>query len=129
MSIRTHTVVALLNVGAGALRAFCPSDALQEGPTLRIEAAGPEAALEAAYSVGNRIGADAAGRHWPAQVRSLSMGDLLLVDGAPFSVAALGFDPVRPADLAAAQATGLRHPALWDLDLDAWRAEWPADPR
>lgn len=36
--------------------------------------------LESAYRIGNRMGADAVGAEWPHTVRSMSVGDVVLVE-------------------------------------------------
>jgi voltage-gated potassium channel Kch len=44
-----------------------------------VEAADWTLAAEAAYAIGNRMGADTEGQEWPSDVRSLSVGDVLYV--------------------------------------------------
>jgi hypothetical protein len=65
-----------------------------------VEADSPTAAAEAAFAVGNRMADDADGKEHPSWVRSISVGDVLLVrgwsdDDAPdLAVAPVGFTPV-----------------------------------
>lgn len=71
-----------------------PTDKLMYLDTWQIDAASPSWALSYAYEVGqngipNRHGIDYEGY----RVRSLSVGDVLSVDGVPFVVAPFGFHP------------------------------------
>lgn len=119
--IAVHT---FLNLGAGLFSRLLADDALMTGPVLAIDAADPTDALYGAYAVGNRMEADAHGRSWPSQVRSLSVGDVLVVEGAAFVVAPVGFTPIDAKQVSRACREGVRRPELLDLDTDAWRAEW-----
>ncbi|WP_318218827.1 hypothetical protein [Streptomyces sp. SCL15-6] len=64
-----------------------------------------EAAAEAAFTVGNRQGPDDTGQRWPADIRSVSVGDVVKVTGPDhwivhLCVANLGCSPVaEPAHL------------------------------
>lgn len=74
---------------AGMLDGYDGAHALTTAPDLklRVSAVSPMLAAEAAFAVGNRANADYDGLLWPADVRSLSVGDLLAVqsgDGVTF---------------------------------------------
>lgn len=66
---------------------------------LMVEADSPGVAADAAYTIGNRMGADKDGKTWSPSVRSVSVGDVIFVrasgsdtfDG--FAVAGIGFEP------------------------------------
>ena len=69
---------------------------------LMIEADSPGAAADAAYVIGNRMGADKDGKTWSPGVRSVSVGDVIFVRdldapladiGEGFAVAGVGFEP------------------------------------
>lgn len=119
--IAVHT---FLNLGAGIFVRFLDDDALMAGPVVEIAATDAADVLDATYVVGNRMGADAHGRSWPSQVRSLSVGDVLVVEGSAFVVAPIGFEPVDVARVERACREGVRRPELADLDTESWRAEW-----
>ena len=59
--------------------------------TINIEKPSISAALEALYVVGNKMGADATGRRWPATRRSLSIGDLAVIGAASYVCAMAGW--------------------------------------
>jgi hypothetical protein len=122
------TVHTFLNLGAGIFSDFLADDALMAGPDLAIDATDPTDALHETYAVGNRVGGDARGRSWPSQVRSLSVGDVLVVEEAAFVVAPIGFTPVDAERVDRACREGVRRPELFDLDTETWRAEWPDRP-
>ncbi|MEU0851459.1 hypothetical protein ABZ387_26355 [Streptomyces flaveolus] len=63
-----------------------------------------EAAAEAAFTVGNRQGSDDTGQMWPADIRSVSVGDVVKVTGPDhwiihLCVANLGCTPVAEPTL------------------------------
>lgn len=95
-----YLITANVNVGGGLRRrAYDPADPVATVGYYDVEADSPQAAAQAAYDIGNRMAADTEGRTWPADVRSLSVGDLLYVAGADESVTILavaryGFDEV-----------------------------------
>ncbi|WP_225650983.1 hypothetical protein [Streptomyces solaniscabiei] len=58
-----------------------------------------ESAADAAFTVGNRQGPDDTGQRWPADIRSVSVGDVVKVTGPDhwtihLSVDPFGFSPV-----------------------------------
>lgn len=53
-----------------------------------------EAALEDLFWVGNKQGPDSAGRRWPLDRRSMSVGDLVVVEGETYAVDIVGFKAV-----------------------------------
>jgi hypothetical protein len=59
--------------------------------TISLEKPSISAALEALYVVGNKMGADATGRRWPATRRSLSVGDLAVIGAAHYVCAMAGW--------------------------------------
>lgn len=91
------TVTAFVNEGPGRFFAFAPGDTLVHAGTYTFEAESPEAALNLIWEVGNRMAVDANGTEWPPTVRSLSVGDVLVVGDDVWSVAPVGFDPVPAA--------------------------------
>lgn len=119
-------VRAFLNAGPGMFWRYAPGDALKPGPVVRLaldDAARPDpllgsvslppealehAALDRAWAVGNRMGADDAGAEWPSDVRSLSVGDVLAIGEAAWSVAMFGFEALPPGALAASLDPDLR---------------------
>ena len=67
---------------------------------------GPEGAAEVLFGIGNRMGADDDGRIWPSSVRSLSVGDVVVVVArdsnkrqAVLTVNPVGWGIVEEADL------------------------------
>ncbi|MFF8595272.1 hypothetical protein ACF061_28305 [Streptomyces sp. NPDC015220] len=76
-----------------------------------------EAATDAAFVVGNRQGPDANGQTWPADIRSVSVGDVIKVTGPDHWIVHLRVDPsgfsavpepTHLTDLAGSRATSRR---------------------
>ncbi|OEJ23051.1 hypothetical protein AR457_38305 [Streptomyces agglomeratus] len=76
-----------------------------------------EAAADAAYTVGNRQGADDNGQTWPADIRSVSVGDTIKVTGPDHWIVHLSVDhtgfsavpqPSHLTDLAGSRASSRR---------------------
>ena len=98
-----YTVAALINEGPGMFRKF-DYDKLDHKVTISVCADDVQHALDAAWSIGNRQGADADGNRWPSNVRSLSVADVLIVNGAEregesWEVVPFGFDKVTAYDV------------------------------
>jgi hypothetical protein len=98
-----YDITVYLNVAADGLFflfGLAPTHPVATDPDLRltITAADPAAAAERAFTIGNRMDADDRGHRWPADVRSVSVGDLLKVahpTGMTFyAVASVGLDEV-----------------------------------
>lgn len=84
MSAQRFTVSAWLNTTRdGVFDGYAGSHPLATAADLTfvLEAATPELAADLAWAVGQRIMPDAAGASWPADVRQLCVGDLLVVAG------------------------------------------------
>ncbi len=94
-----YTVKLYLNVaddGAFFLGGYRASDPLATADdlTLRVEASDWQHACERAWVVGNREGADAEGRTWPSDVRSVSVGDVAVFpDGPVLRCQSVGWSP------------------------------------
>jgi hypothetical protein len=77
-----------------------PTSLLSYVGTFRIQAESPLDAAEQAYAIGNKTGAeDADFRTWPLTRRSMSVGDLILVDGVPMECDRIGWvtlDSIQP---------------------------------
>jgi hypothetical protein len=81
-------VRVMLNVGEDNFWGYRPDSELAEVGDFVVEtdtSLGPEAVAEMMWEVGNKRAADANGKRWPSDVRSLSKGDVL-VFMAPFGV-------------------------------------------
>lgn len=76
-----YSVTPYLNCDRDSFFGYRPEHALTTAADLllEVEALIPTMAAEAAWVVGNRMGADLEGREWPADVRSMSVGDVLVV--------------------------------------------------
>ena len=112
------TVETFINDGPGRFDPYEPGDLLTAGPVLAIDVNdgvhGPRTmdamaadALDAAWVVGNKMGADAEGRDYDPMVRSLSVGDVLRVTPSQgswpahyYAVDTFGFLDITPADFA-----------------------------
>jgi hypothetical protein len=102
---------AFINDGEGRFLDFEAGDRLATGPVLALPDTSDQEALDAAWLAGNRMDAD---RPWPATVRSLSVGDVLVLRGGPagptaraYAVARFGFAALDPAAVVDALAFGL----------------------
>jgi hypothetical protein len=112
-----YRIGAAVNTAPGHYDGYRPGDRLAcvtsrpgvIGPILfAIAAADPAAALDALWEIGNRVTDDIGGRCWPRDVRSLSIGDVLVLfapgyplqtqDVETFAVAPTGFDQVPAPD-------------------------------
>jgi hypothetical protein len=96
--MRYEASIALNDRPLAMLEGFKPGDPLiQIGHRLvAVEADSEPDALNAVWVVGNRMGADADGRQWPSGVRSLSVGDIIVVGPVGqrrtrYAVATIGF--------------------------------------
>lgn len=110
-------VRALMNDGDGRFFEYEPTDLLRVGPTLEIDAPDINTALGRAWEIGNRMGKDEDGQGWPSSVRSLSVGDALVVEPTPalkvgpdsvqaYVVEHVGFHPIEAATVLASLAFG-----------------------
>ncbi len=80
-----------LNDGDGRFFRYEDTDRLVPGPALDVEADGLDEALDIAWRIGNRMHPSFP---WPSNVRSLSVGDVLLILDSPmvgYAVADAGF--------------------------------------
>lgn len=99
------TVTVLTNDTDGSrFWKYNPGDVFDAAATIVVDADDTNAALEMAWRVGNRMDLDANGKAWPANVRSMSVSDVALMDTpdglAAWAVASLGFTPIPVGDLA-----------------------------
>lgn len=87
---------------------YTPGDRVHSAARLVVEADSVEAAFEKVYVVGNRMSADAEGRSWSPDVRSISVGDVIAIRPRPFAdavaktVASFGFTDVNLGTLTTA---------------------------
>ncbi|MFD8900539.1 RAD23 family protein [Streptomyces ardesiacus] len=124
---RTYTVTAYLNAAPDHFNGYRPGQPVAEATTadgrpLRltfttVRAATVHQAADATFVVGNRYASDDTGQNWPADIRSLSKGDVLRItapDGHTtfLAIASAGFSTVAPPTdhihLAATDATSRR---------------------
>ena len=118
-----YRVTAYVNVGEDNFFGYTPRAPLAEVDTFTIEAADVHFAANAMWAVGNKeAGPDAAGKEYPHDVRSLSVGDLLAIhptdtdEGKYFlAVASVGFtdvpEPTNPI-VALAGSSATSRPAV-----------------
>jgi hypothetical protein len=102
MRIKTY-----LNEGPGMFWKYQPGDRLAAGPTVTLADTTPAdfpgltpeqidfEVADRVWIVGNKQVADHAGDWWPRTVRSLSVGDVLIIGEAAYAVASVGFEPVE----------------------------------
>ena len=93
-----------LNEGEGRFWRYTRDDLLVTGPEVEIpddavRELGETTVAEAIWAVGNRVGADVSGVEWPSNVRSLSVGDVMVVGEAAFAVDHFGVKPITSEDL------------------------------
>jgi hypothetical protein len=93
-----YTIHGFLNTG-GHFDGYKPGDRLVYGGTVTVDAPTDHSALDKAYAVGNRMERDALGLAWAPFSRSISVGDVLVVeanDSLPkpgaWAVANFGFE-------------------------------------
>ena len=103
--MKKYTIQVLLNV---AERPGVMLDGWQQGDEiatydhdLLVIAGDPYAAAEKVFAIGNRQGEDMTGRIWASDIRSLSVGDVLLITDAEhgetkaLSVEGLGWEQIE----------------------------------
>lgn len=90
-------VTAYVNVGEDHFLGWQPHHAIAAVGTFHVDAPNALHAAHAMWSVGNKVAPDARGQHYPHDVRSLSVGDLLAIKqpeepGVTFyAIASIGF--------------------------------------
>lgn len=77
------TVTAYVNVDECNFFGYKPEHPIAEVDSFQIKAIHVEHAAEGMFVVGNRMGCDIHGKEWPADVRSLSVGDVLKIVTPP----------------------------------------------
>lgn len=105
--MNTYAALVLVNVGPDAMDRYQPDSPLalvtmvDGSPALQLIVAADTdaAALEAVWSIGNRMGADKLDQHWPSDIRSMCTGDVVVLDRV--------YD--APADAASMLAHSPRH--------------------
>lgn len=108
--LRSYAATVFANVGPDNFFGYTASAPLAEVDTFRVEAHDPQSAVDALWPVGNKMRADADGKNYPRDVRSLSVGDLIRVtsrvEGWPgrpevsfYAVSSFGWTPIpEPAN-------------------------------
>ena len=104
-----YTVTVYVNTADHSFTGYKPADPMAEvtqpdGTPFPLTFTAPttvEAAADAAFAVGNRVGRDDNGTTWPSDVRSVSVGDVVAVSAPDatvthLSVDSLGFTVVDP---------------------------------
>lgn len=114
-SIRTY-----VNEGPGMMWKYEAGDKLVAGPVLELPASSDDLALaEDVWTIGNRMGADANGQRWPSTVRSLSMGDVIVIGETAYTAVTVGWEPIETDALVASLApTAREHPAMAEIRLE-----------
>jgi len=78
-----YRVTAYVNVDPDNFFGYKPQHPIAEVDSFEIKAISPQGAAEGMFTVGNRMGCDIHGKCWPADVRSLSVGDVLKIVTPP----------------------------------------------
>lgn len=87
-------VTAFENVDTDFFHGYKPGDHLKKVGAFTVEAASAETAPEALWPVGNRMSSDVNAVAWPTHCRSMSLGDVVEVDGVRYAVASFGWEVV-----------------------------------
>lgn len=89
-------VTAYINVDSDYWTPWEPGKRLATDPalTMTVNAKDPMEAAMRMWVIGNRMDEDAAGRTWPSGVRSLSIGDVVVIGETALAVAHVGWKPV-----------------------------------
>lgn len=94
------TVKTFLNDGPGRFWRYESGDLLYPGPMIDLVDMASEAeALDAAWTVGNKMPERSAISSWPRTVRSLSAGDVLVIGETAWKIDGIGFSLLDPDDL------------------------------
>jgi len=99
----TYTAIPLINTADGNFFGYraehAATLATDESLRLRVKASDDAQALGEVFSVGNRMGCDINGREWPSHVRSLSVGDVVVLradtddeSGRVYACASVGWE-------------------------------------
>jgi hypothetical protein len=113
---QSYTITAYVNVGDDNFRGYTPRAPIAKvGDFVLEDCASAEDAARQFWAIGQKEGRDAAGRRWPHDVRSLSVGDLLALTSAQrdmrfLAIASVGWsdvpEPTNPiVELAGSAAT------------------------
>jgi hypothetical protein len=77
-----YTVTVYVNVDDDNFFGYKPRHPIAKVDTFTIEAANPALAAESMFAVGNKeVGPDSAGKNYPRDVRSISVGDVIKLRG------------------------------------------------
>src|SRR4030095_11987452 len=92
----TLQVKTFVNDGPGRFFGYEPGDLLIEGPvlTVAVDTAPSEIEVvtaEAAFVIGNRMAAGLNGPQWPSNVRSMSVGDVVIIGEVALSCEGAGW--------------------------------------
>lgn len=122
-----YQVTAFANVGEDSFMGWTPTAPMAEVGVFAMDGDDASDAAEGFFAVGNRMCPDAAGDSYPTDVRSLSVGDMLVVVGRDgrttiLSVQGTGFafipEPVNPV-VALEGSSATSRPAKEPADGDA----------
>ena len=95
MSVRRYTLTAYENIGPNRFSTYKAGDPLTQVGTFCLAGGDINEALEAFWSVGNKMSADANGRHWPMTRRSMSSGDVVFWGKRRYFADFIGWKPVK----------------------------------
>lgn len=106
--------MTMMNETARLSRAFEPGDALVVAPTINVRDNDDAIAmLEDVWMIGNRMATDEHGQAWPSNVRSMSVGDVVVLeDGRAFTVDMIGWNQIGLFDAIRGTARGERADAV-----------------
>jgi hypothetical protein len=77
-----YEVAVYINVGEGCFFGLKHDDPVAYVDTFTVDAANPALAAESMFAVGNKeVGPDSAGKAYPIDVRSISVGDMIKLTG------------------------------------------------
>jgi hypothetical protein len=103
MDLTSYTVAAYISVGPDAMFKFDPTGPIALVDEFAVDSTDPHNAAEAVWAVGNKMNPDSDGKDYPRDVRSLCVGDLLIVKSADtvsfMVVSSCGFEEIaEPAN-------------------------------
>jgi hypothetical protein len=123
-----YTVTVWLNTGPDNFSGYAGTHPLTTAADLRlrVDADSPQDAADQAFAVGNRQAADTDGRSWPGGVRSVSVGDLLVVEADGRGTTCLA---VAPAGWTVVpEPANPRLPPAGQASRSGWPAAAPGSP-
>jgi hypothetical protein len=110
-------VQTYINMGPGAFYGYRDGlDLLEPGPVVSAEGEDENIIAEHVFAIGNRMEADLDGQQWPSQVRSISVGDVIVIGETAMACESMGWRFVMDTNAITSSLENGERDARWDRD-------------